>query len=86
METQATLLERVTDLGWWPLAALLALVAAALGAETYRRHRRLERTKSALALDPRLDAARGDASCSAPEFAAPPVSIRCRLELGPAHG
>ncbi len=71
-------------LAWWPLALLLA-VAAAGAAEWTRRQRRLARTRAALMLEPRLDEVEGEVSAGPVQFAAPPLSIRCRLEEGMAR-
>jgi hypothetical protein len=66
---------------WFWLLALL-LPVAAVGAV---HQARLMRTKRLLSLEPRLESELGAASASAFDFAAPPVSIRCRMEMEVIH-
>ena len=67
----------------WPLAALLLAAAVAAAAAVHRG--RIVRTKQLLSLEPRLESGGVTASATALEFASPPVSIRCRMEMGTAH-
>ncbi|MCY7338560.1 MAG: hypothetical protein LH465_01150 [Sphingomonas bacterium] len=71
---------------WWPwlLAGMIVALAAAFAAHRLRRHRRLERTRAALALAPRIDWSAGHGAPLRVEFARPPLAIRARLEA--AHG
>jgi hypothetical protein len=65
---------------WLPLGLLAA--AAAIAAATVmrvRRARRIERTRAALALKPRIDMAAGASSTPGLSLASPPLAIRARL-------
>lgn len=76
--------EPETPGSWWSglpvsLLGMLALIAALVGAHRLRRMRRIARTRAALGVSPRLDAAAGASSISGLSLVAPPLSIRARL-------
>jgi hypothetical protein len=70
---------------WW-LSLVAGLVAAAVAGPWLIRGRRIARTRSLLSIDHRFDRDAGMPSVRALKFAAPPVSIRARLDLGTANG
>ena len=61
------------------LLGFLAVAAAAAAVMHWQRTRRIERTRAALALKPRIDLSAGASSVSGLSLASPPLAIRARL-------
>ncbi len=66
------------------IIALLAAIAAAAAGRQWRKRQILAHTRAALALSPSLDHSRGHSSIGQFTLAAPPVTIRARLDMEPA--
>lgn len=69
----------------WLLAGVIVTLAALFTTHQFRRHRRLARTRAAIALTPRIDLSAGVGGPLEVRFARPPLAIRATLGM-PAHG
>lgn len=69
----------------WLLAGVIVTLAAFFTTHRLRQHRRLARTRAALALTPRIDVSAGHGAPLRVHFARPPLAIRATLQM-PAHG
>jgi hypothetical protein len=71
----------------WPLMLLAAIAVAVAGGGRWLNRRRIwSRTRAALALSPRLELPGGGSSGAPLKFAGPPITIRTRMDMAPAHG